>query len=192
VIRALRFWLTFEGRVDRRTYLRHGLMLMMLKYAGDVVIVGLLAGTLWTPVDYFSSVDTLLTGRLVMQADATVGLVLWTLPFMWTGVTMTVRRAIDTGWSGWIAALMLLLSARPTRVRSSAVLRPPDAGPFPLGMAIGAGAVVGIAMMVFTARVAASYSAPLFIGTPFMMGAMTSFVANRRWPQPRLLSCSNT
>jgi hypothetical protein len=35
VTRLLRFWLTLDGAVDRRSYLASGVALMIVKYFGD-------------------------------------------------------------------------------------------------------------------------------------------------------------
>jgi len=60
----LRFWLTFEQPVGRREYLVWGALLTLVKFAGDVALVWLGAGQLWTPADYLRSVPFLLATRL--------------------------------------------------------------------------------------------------------------------------------
>jgi hypothetical protein len=55
LLRLARFWFTFESPVDRRTYFRHGLGLIIVKYVGDATLIRLLAGVVWTPLDYFAT-----------------------------------------------------------------------------------------------------------------------------------------
>ena len=38
--------------IDRATYVRVGVSLMLLKYVVDAVLSGVFAGVFWTPVDY--------------------------------------------------------------------------------------------------------------------------------------------
>lgn len=103
--RLLRLWLTFDTPlVDRRIYLAHGLGLAVVKYAGDLAIVAATTGRLWTPASYLHSVPSLRSTTFdgappwLMPA-----LFLWTLPFLWAGITLTARRAIDAGWPAWFA-----------------------------------------------------------------------------------------
>ncbi len=190
VTRLLRFWFTFDGYVDRRTYFRHGVLLMALKYAGDVLIVRSLAGVWWEPADYLASVDTLFSGRLPLDPDTILALVAWTLPFLWTGVTMTVRRLIDAGLSGWFVlaffvpfvnyGLMVILAVLRTAAKPQTPRVVETATMPPAWTAGAAGLLVGAAMIAFAVTLARSYSLALFVGTPFAMGAITAFVLNRR------------
>ena len=50
--RLFALWFALTERIDRKTYLGHGAVLMALKYAGDCAIVRLGAGRVWTPLDY--------------------------------------------------------------------------------------------------------------------------------------------
>ena len=88
------------GRVDRRTYLRVGAGLMTLKYASDAALIGWATGQIWTPPQYLSP---LLTTRDALLANGPswvmVALALWTLPFLWIGLVMTLKRAVDAGSS---------------------------------------------------------------------------------------------
>src|SRR5205823_8636296 len=100
--RWLRLWFSFHELVDRRTYLVHGAGLMLIKYGVDAAVVWAFTHRLWTPLTYLNPVWTLreelLRGAPAWLAPA---LVLWTLPFLWIGVSMTLRRAADAGRSPW-------------------------------------------------------------------------------------------
>ena len=191
----LRFWFTFEERVDRRTYLVHGLALMAAKYPFDALFTWLALGRLWTPLDYLSA-GVPGPNRLPGASTAfLVALGIWTLPFLWIGITMTVRRAIDAGLSAWTAmfffvpwvnyAFMLTLSAIPTRVRPSQRVETPRTyeARLPSAMlSIAAGMAIGLAMMAIGVYLLNGYGVALFVGTPFIMGAVTAFLFNRRYP----------
>ena len=56
LVRLARYWWTFDQPVRPRDYLRHGLALTAVKYAGDVTLVYLGADRFWTPLDYLRSV----------------------------------------------------------------------------------------------------------------------------------------
>jgi len=191
----LRFWFTFEERVDRRTYFVHGFALMAVKYLFDAMFIWLAVGRLWTPVDYVL-LGAPFTERVPGASTAfLVALGIWALPFLWIGITMTVRRAIDAGLSAWTALFffvpwvnylfMLTLSAIPTRVRAPRRVETPRTyeARLPSAMlSIAAGIAIGLAMMGLAVYALNGYGVALFVGTPFVMGAVTAFMFNRRYP----------
>ena len=197
-LELLRFWFTFERPVDRRTYLIHGLALMALKYAFDAAFIWLALERLWTPVDYLRT-GVATSGRLPGASTTfIVALGIWTLPFVWIGITMTVRRAIDAGHSAWLSlfffvpmlnyAFMLILSMLPTRIRAPMPFEAPRSyeARLPSAMlSIAAGMAIGLAMIALTVYTLTDYGVALFIGTPYVMGAVTAFLFNRRYPATR-------
>ncbi|MGH7629524.1 MAG: SRPBCC family protein [Gemmatimonadales bacterium] len=191
----LRFWLTFEQPVGRREYLVWGALLTLVKFAGDAALVWLGAGQLWTPADYLRSVPLLLATRLEGAPPWLMpALALWTLPFLWIGVTMTLRRALDAGLSAWTTlgffvpylnyVLMALLALLPSRPQP-AVTRPVRAYDHRLPsalLAIGVGLALGLGMLALSVATFERYGVALFFGTPFAVGALTAFLFNRRYP----------
>ncbi|HEX5831440.1 MAG TPA: DUF805 domain-containing protein, partial [Gemmatimonadaceae bacterium] len=157
----LRLWFTFERSVGRRAYLLSGLALAALKYGGDGLLVWLATGRVWSVGDYLSPVSSLASVRLGGAPAALLPvLALWALPFLWIGVSMSMRRALDAGLSAWLALLffvpglsyllMLGLSVRPSRPgpAAPAVEPRPDEQRLPGALlAIAAGALVGLAML---------------------------------------------
>src|SRR5258705_1582999 len=105
--RWLNLWFTFERSVGRRVYLLSGLGLAALKYAGDVLIVWRGTGRLWHPLDYLSPVSSLASQSLV-SGWSFVLLALWALPFLWIGISMSMRRSLDAGHSAWLALLFFI------------------------------------------------------------------------------------
>ncbi len=101
--------------------------LAVLKYAVEAAVIGSFTGKSYTPLDF---VNPLLSSRAHFTADAPawfgMGWVLWTLPFLWIAVSMSVRRASDIGISPWWGLVVLVpfvnlvgmwaLAAAPTRL----------------------------------------------------------------------------
>jgi uncharacterized membrane protein YhaH (DUF805 family) len=195
----LRLWFTFEHRVDRRTYLVSGLALAALKYAGDLLLVWSATGRLWSLRDYLSPVHTLVSAKLAGAPPALLPvLALWALPFLWVGISMSMRRALDAGRSAWSSllffvpgvsyaymALMCALPSRPASARHSWARDQPR--PYERRLpgalvAIAAGAALGLGMLALSVFAIQSYGVSLFLGTPFVVGALTAFLFNRRYP----------
>ena len=196
-MRLLRFWFSFQDPVPPRTYFRHGVGLMALKYAGDVTLVFLATGRWWTPLDYLRSVVFLLSRRFDGAPRWLVpALAAWALPFVWIGVTLTLRRVLDAGASVWMTLLyfvpyvnyllMLALSffmpTEPVSERAAAELRPGDRTLPQALLAMSAGLALALVMLGVSVLAAGVYGASLFLGTPFLLGVVTAFLFNRRHP----------
>jgi uncharacterized membrane protein YhaH (DUF805 family) len=192
----LRLWFTFERRVGRREYIVTGLALAPLKYVVDVLLVWLGTGRFWTPLDYVHPVEILMRYPSPRAATWLVPVLgLWALPFLWIGISMSMRRALDAGSSAWLAllffvpwlnyALMAALALLPSRApRPIAAERPREYEhrlPRAL-LAMAAGATLGLGTLALSVFVLRSYGVALFLGTPFVMGALTAFLFNRHYP----------
>jgi len=201
LVSLARFWWTFGEPVSRRDYLRHGAALVAIKYAGDVGLVALATGRFWTPLDYVHSIPLLLSTKLDgAPAWLMPVLALWTLPFLWAGVTLTLRRALDAGRSAWLTLfffvpylnylLMLVLCLVPSaRVAGTRAAGVPVDRPRPYErrlpsalLAIAPGLALGLLMLVLTVTWFERYGLALFFATPFGIGALTAFLFNRRYP----------
>jgi len=124
-------------------------------------------------------------------------LALWALPFIWIGVSLTLRRAIDAGLSPWSTVaffipfvnfvLMLVLviapsspsakNARATNRELPAGRRLPAAA-----LAIGSALLLAVAVFGFSTLIVKQYAAATIFGTPFAMGALAGFLFNRKHP----------
>ena len=100
MLRAL--FARLDEPVGRREYLIVGLVLSLAKYIVDASVIYFAAGIVWTPIDYLVP-HVSMTGPKVVQFSPGLGLalLLFALPFVWIGVTMSVRRAEDAGVSPW-------------------------------------------------------------------------------------------
>jgi hypothetical protein len=161
-----------------------------------VVLVWFATGRFWTPIDYVSPVHSLLAAKLADAPPALLPLLAaWTLPFLWIGVSMSIRRALDAGISAWFAlvffvpgfgyAFMAVMSVLPSRTLHVALEDAPRPYETRLPgalLAIAAGLALGLGMLALSVYALRSYGISLFLGTPFVVGALTAFLFNRRYP----------
>jgi uncharacterized membrane protein YhaH (DUF805 family) len=197
--RWLRLWFGFRDPVDRRTYFLHGVGLMLFKYALDAFLIWRSTGRFWTPLNYFNPLWSA-RAELLRNGPAWLAptLVLIALPFLWIGVSMTMRRAVNAGRSPWLAllffvpvvnlVLMVLLSLLPS---ASSVVWPVEAPPLYLddrlkSALLGVAASIGITLVtvgigVYLRR---SYSTGLFLGVPFTIGYISSYIHNHGHSRP--------
>jgi hypothetical protein len=133
-------------------------------------------------------------------------LAVMTLPFIWIGATMSVRRAVDAGLPAWLGIAfflpivnyfaMIALAVIPSKPRSDGVpasLASRDLGPESAHVGSGVkSALLGVASSVALAMGMAGiaiyalklYGASLFLGTPVVMGATAAFFYNRKGARP--------
>ena len=115
----LRVWFGLGEPVDRATYAASGLGLAVFKYAVEAAVVFATTGHGLTPLEFVS--PSFVTRQAFLErAPDWLGpaLALWTLPFVWIALSMSVRRAHSAGCSPWIGSLVLL-DRKSTRLNSS-------------------------------------------------------------------------
>lgn len=198
--RWLRLWFGFSEPVGRGTYFRHGLGLTAFKYAVDALLIWRFAGRMWTPLNYLSPLLSTRTELLRAAPPWLLPLlVAFALPFLWIGVSMSLRRAVDAGLSPWIALLffvpglnlllMAALSLAPPKFADWHVAAAPPAPPVDdrlksamLGVAASLGiTLVTVGVGIYLRR---SYSAGIFLGVPFTIGYISSYIYNYRSARP--------
>ena len=192
--------------VSRKRYLLAGAALFALKYAVDSAVVYAFVRRAWPPQAYFipslAMRDRLLGSNVPTAMHATLALA--SLPFLWVGLSMSVRRAANAGQSPWWGVLFLVpglnwillavLSLLPTRSEvpwgapASTPFRPQPgrepSAPLESGvrdsvLAVLAGVAFGLAMTAPNVYGLRTYGAALFFATPFAMGIVTTLVSNR-------------
>jgi uncharacterized membrane protein YhaH (DUF805 family) len=202
----LRLWFGFKDPVDRRAYLTSGFLLMAVKYGVDALLVYFTMHTIWSPLSYLNPIYSLRVAAIHNPpAWLAASMALFALPFMWIGVTMSVRRAVDAGMSPWTGVLFMIplvnyviigiLASRPSLVGAAWNPRPP--GPYrdmrtapPEVQVDGAitsamlgvlgSTILGLGMVGISVYVLGSYGWSLFMLTPFIMGALSAFLYNRK------------
>lgn len=185
------------GEVDRGRYLFWGIALFGLKHNLDRIVASGF-GKRWSPFNYW---DAALQG----PPQLLLTLALIALPFIWIGVTLTLRRLRHAGLPGALAALFFVpvvnllffmaVAAAPPRKTAS-----PAGGGLPLGEFIphspqGSAAVgllvSGILTAVLTAvgaMLLGEYGSGLFMGLPFLAGVVTALIHGYHEPRS-LWSC---
>ncbi len=210
--RTLGLWFSLEKRVTRRAYLVTGLCLMAAKYVIEGGLIFAATGKVWPIYAFFSPIYAIRAEILSPAPDwLTLVLGLTTLPFLWIGVSMSVRRAVTAGMSAWVGILflvpianyflMVILAALPDR--RPAAWSPAPLGPYRRGKMEGPPSGVeidhplksallgvlcavgfGLSMLAFSVYALDIYGFALFFVTPFVMGAMSAYIYNRPTIQP--------
>ena len=187
----------FQEPVDRRTYLRTGIVLMLVKYLVDATVIHSVTGVVWTPADYLLPLLSVRAEKIAaFPTWLEIDWIIWTLPFIWVGVSMTLRRAVDAGKSPWYSllfflplvnyAVMLWLASLPTATPRPTPRRvdldPTDRIRSAL-LGIAASFVIGPLLVALVTLMMRSYGMTLFLATPFMLGGVTAYVHNHNHPR---------
>ena len=192
-------------RVSRRPYIVSGCLLAVLKFAVDFAIVYGFTGRSWHPLGY-------LIPSIILR-DMDMGSVPeWmhlcvaaaSMPFLWVGLSMSMRRAADAGVTPWLGALFVvpllnyaviaLLCALPTKSDAAwdvpsfqrVASAPPavTAGARAAVLGVLASILLGLSMLWLSVFGLGVYGAALFFATPFAMGAVSATVYNRHEQRP--------
>jgi uncharacterized membrane protein YhaH (DUF805 family) len=183
---------TLEGEVDRGRYLILGFSLMAVKYNLERVVAGVLFNRSWSVfAHYLHAPDLDLDKYKGNDASLYSLMILMSLPFIWTGLALTLRRLRSCGLPSRLVFLFfvpilnlfffLLMAALPPAARAA---DPPryldrfiprsDVGNAALTTGIG-GALV-LLMAQFSTALLKGYGWGLFIGLPFVLGLMSSLL----------------
>jgi len=203
-LRSVFRWFRLEGTVSREEYVLVGVGLMLLKYFAEAGAIGYITGMFYTPLDFFNP---------LLSARSQFAGVLWTLPFLWIAVAMSMRRAVDAGVSPWAGLLVLVPifnfvamiymawipqgHAIRRHERSSAAKKAPlvdvtDDEHYKTVQgfhAVMIGAAIGLtylfAMLFWSVYLFESYGAAMFFGTPLVASATTAYFYNKWCPHSR-------
>jgi len=184
--------------VDRITYAVTGVVLAVVKYAVEATVIRSVTGRQLSPVEFVSP-SFVTRSRLLEGAPEWLawGLFVWSIPFIWLALSMSVRRAAAAGVSPWMGATVLLplvnlvtmavlacLPDRPAAVRPPPVV-PPKSSIEDMAAVRAVCAALAVGCVTFLVGVSwfKTYGAVLFFGTPLVMGMVAGFLANR--PLPR-------
>ena len=180
--------------VGRRSYALVGITLAVIKYGIDAGLIYATTGHIWRPIEYLSPALSTRTAILGGGNEWALALMIGlTLPFLWVGLSMSLRRAVDAGQSATLALfflipglnylLMILLSCLPSapakvRERSAEELHPKGKIAAALyGILAGVGLAVGLTLL--STMVLGEYGQMLFFVTPGLIGAFTGWSFNR-------------
>jgi hypothetical protein len=195
--RWLRLWFGFRDPVDRGTYIRHGFGLTAFKYGLDALLIWRFADRVWTPLDYLSPLWS--TRQHLLQSGPSwllPVLVAIALPFLWIGVSMTMRRAVDAGASPGLALfffvpglnllLMVALCLPPSKQHAPMPAHFRDRKERLQSAMLGVAASLAITLLSVAVGVylRRTYSTGFFLGVPFTIGYITSYIYNYRAERP--------
>ena len=171
---------------------------MALKYTVDAALIYWTTGLVWTPADYLLSLANISNSKgALFTLGLSMTLIVWTIPFVWIGVILSVRRAKDAGLPPWIVVaffipvlnylLMAMLAAWPraesvpARVDERQVTALDRTAVARKGLLAGitAGLVAGIVSVVLGALFIKSYGAVMFLLTPFIVGLVSAYASRR-------------
>lgn len=179
--------------VDRGFYWTTGITLLAGKFAVEAAAIYAVTGTLVTPLVYLTPFATLKLD--VLGGAEWLGglLILWTLPFAWVGLTMSIRRARDAGLPPAFGLLFLVPFVNLLAIATLGVLQtspdqrtapPPPLGPqsAPMAALVGvtAGAFTAVPVTAISTLLLGDYGATLFVGGPVLMSAIAAYLYNLR------------
>jgi uncharacterized membrane protein YhaH (DUF805 family) len=190
----IRFLFSLEGRVTRLQFLTAGAALTALKFAVEASWALFVRDVILSPLRYFHPVMSIrYDGAL---RDDWALLLLWSLPFLWIGFALTVRRVDDAGWPhhlpvfffipGLNLVLFSLLCAIPSSNRRVVdAADGADTTPSPDRTSLRDAAVAAfvaflIALPMAITPLVTEYGVALFVGTPFVTGLLAGYIWNRR------------
>jgi uncharacterized membrane protein YhaH (DUF805 family) len=199
-MRYIHLWLSLSSRVNRRDYLVSGVGLMTFKYVIEAMLLWSISGEWLTPIRFL---DPVLFHRAQWFTQAQPWLpwvvVIGTLPFIWIGLSLSIRRSLDAGGGGWSGLFFLVPFLNFVAMITLAVLpsaqrvitaRPVQADATERNIAgnllafLAAQVVAGV-MMVFCVFALGSYGSSLFVATPVLMGVIHAMVLSSRLPVSR-------
>lgn len=175
-------------------FLLIGLALFACKYAADALVAWRVFGVRWKPWDYF--VPGAVTAMNNYSFYAALGAM--SVPFLWLGVSLTVRRLRTLQRSPWLALLffapfinlvfflVICFDLAPPAAPKSAWTGPPKYGPVRrLAIALVVLVPVAMATIVLATKLLGNYGWGLFVSVPFVVGFVAAAIYNRgREPRP--------
>lgn len=198
----------WDGRASRATYAAVGLVGVAIKHNLDRLIASSFLGyknsfNYWAPLGKAARLNHLSN----LEARFLATLLLVSVPFIWVGVTMTVKRLRDSGQPLWLVVLFfipflnilffLVFCALPPRENSQEWQGAPWPGPHGLdrfiphtqvgsaALAIVATAVLGLGFVLMGTMVIGAYGWGLFVALPFCLGMFSvllySYHEPRNW-----------
>ncbi len=188
---------------SRLNYLLWGGALGFLKFNLDRFLVVRSGNSRWSPLYYFEQSDffgVFATARDYRQS--VLLLVLCALPFVWLGISLTVRRLKSAGLTPGLALLFfvplvnilffIVLCLLPDRTESAPCSPPaeswlrrfmPETPFYAAVMSALLLAPLGVALAVFSTHWLKDYGAGLFVGLPFALGFLSVLLYGAAGPR---------
>ena len=203
------------GKVSRGKYAAVGLIAVAIKYNLDRLIAGSFLGynqsfffNYWAPLGKAARLDHLSNSEAKFLAT----LLLFSIPFLWVGVAMTVRRLRDAGQPVWLVVLFfipvinvlffLALCALPPQEPTTYSEGAPWPGPGVVAGMIPRSALGSAVLSIFLTTllglvfvglgtlVVGAYGWGLFVALPFCLGMFSVLLYSYHAPRD-LWTCFN-
>jgi uncharacterized membrane protein YhaH (DUF805 family) len=196
----------WDGKIGRVEYAAVGVIGVLIKHNVDRVIASSFLGynnsfNYWAPLGKAARLSHLSN----TEAKFLATLLLFSVPFIWIGVAMTVKRLRDAGQPVWLVVLffvpvinvlfLLALCVLPARERPQEFEGAPWPGPHrlddviphsPLGSAVLAiflAAVLGLGFVAIGTLVIGAYGWGLFVALPFCLGMFSVLLYSYHEPR---------
>jgi uncharacterized membrane protein YhaH (DUF805 family) len=210
----------WDGTIDRGRYFLLGASAFAVKFVVDRVVAGVVFHRDWLPWNYLvfpwrpnvlgnvpasSALNPWEHGRSADAVAFPATMLAVALPFIWFGVTLTVKRLRDAGQPLWLVVLffvpvinilfLLILCVAETCPRTETR----QAAPWPetraidgwipqskIGaglVAIAATVILGLAFTAFSTQVLKAYGLGLFVAAPFCLGLFSVLVYSYHEPR---------
>ncbi|HMB52960.1 MAG TPA: DUF805 domain-containing protein, partial [Thermoanaerobaculia bacterium] len=200
----------FRGPVDRGYYAVAGLAGFAVKYAVDTFVALVVFGRHWPwdsywrlPLDLAHEVQT--TDGLLPLLPFLLTMLAVSLPFIWVGVALTLRRLRNIGLPSWLVVcfflpflnvlFFLLLTALPSQDEvagddDSKLLDRLVPRDFALAILVGVGVANALALLLGTLSILAlhNYGYGVFLALPFLVGLVSVRIANQHEERPSFVN----
>jgi uncharacterized membrane protein YhaH (DUF805 family) len=197
----------WEGRADRSIYFLVGVIALSLKLTIDYFVVTAVFHRAWSPLFYWRPFGIVHPLRLNAGGEVGFGLtmLLISLPFLWLGLAMTVKRLRDAGHPVWLvclffvplvnlayfAALCFLPSVKEPQREEAAPwpsVRPldrwiPHTQFGSAILAIGLTTLLGLLFAALGTQVVQTYGWGLFVALPFCLGLFSVLLHSYHSPR---------
>lgn len=189
----------WSGKTGRGAYVLWGALLIVVKYNLDRILAATL-GHKWTPTSYLWPAGTDITRVPEFEWRFFLIMVAVSVPFIWAGTTLTMRRLRDAGWPLWLVALffvpavnyifffvLALTPARdsaPARLGRTWLVRVIPENPWgSAALSVAVSVPLAVAGTYLAVQVFREYGWGVFIGLPFWVGMVAALVHSYRAPR---------
>jgi uncharacterized membrane protein YhaH (DUF805 family) len=196
-VNTIEFLFGMKSRVKRQEYLFWGLGLLLVKYLGELALYFAAKEKVLTPFNFLSP---LLSARYPGSSSLPDWflpvMLLWSLPFIWIGVGMSIRRAMDANLTPWLGLLffvpglnyllMICLSCIPTSQADTWNAEKSNRdvktlfSPLVLALLF---AICGALMVWYSTNFLKTYGTSLFVGSPLILGLVLGYFLNSKAQQ---------